>query len=290
MVAHSCALVASTLLLISLPMRNPPEQRNKAGRDVFLPPRVVLQIGLAAVAALALLIAGQTLYQPATYASTPVVAGVNTADSTPAAPRQFQLFAGRFQLNLEEVPLIGRPDAPHIMVSLFDYTCHHCRDLHTPLMQAYNTFSNRLAIINLIMPLDGSCNPLVRRTLPVHSNACALARIGLAVWLADRHASKAFDDWLFAPAIPPPPPAAEKYARQLVGSQAFDRAVTNRWINEQISTNISIYEAVYHQYKQSKMPQVIAGTNLLSGVFSHARLLQLLSEQFGLTNHAAPHL
>src|SRR4029079_8972396 len=44
--------------------------------------------------------------------------------------KAFQIYQGRFAFDLNEVPLIGSPTARGAIVSLFDYTCHHCRVTH----------------------------------------------------------------------------------------------------------------------------------------------------------------
>jgi hypothetical protein len=177
---------------------------------------------------------------------------------------------------------MGHPDAPRMMVSLFDYTCHHCREMHGPLLDAYRQFSNQLAIISLPMPLDAKCNPVMKRTPPPHTNACALARIGLTVWRANRTASPQFDAWIFGTAEPPLPSNAEKFARDLVGSAAFDRASQDPWVNEQLEQDIGIFETVYRTYGKGYMPEVIIGTNITSGTFTRAHLFQVLSNEFGL--------
>ena len=35
-----------------------------------------------------------------------------------------------------EFPVLGPPDAPHLVVVLADYTCPHCRKLHGMLTEA----------------------------------------------------------------------------------------------------------------------------------------------------------
>ena len=282
MTAHGCAMIAAGLILSQAPIRPPPEKPKQRAKQAYVPPSLVLRLCLAAAASLGLLVLGQILHRPTTYASTPITAGVTTNAAAPAV-RTFQIFDGQFQFNLQDVPVIGRVDAPHLIVSLFDYTCHHCREVHGPLMEAQRRFSNELAIISLPMPLDGKCNPIVKRTQAAHTNACALARIGLSVWRAKRSASLAFDEWAFASPMPPQPEAAEARARQLVGTNAFDQAVTNLWIGERIRQDADLYKAVYQRFHKGMMPQVIVGTNLLSGVFSQDQLLRVLSEQFGLS-------
>jgi protein-disulfide isomerase len=282
MTAHTCAMVAGALLLSQATsvLRRPAEGQAPPSRPLLQQRDLLLPIAMAAIA-VAVLVTGQVLYRPKTYLSNPVVAGVVTNAPTVVA-RQFQIFDGQFQFQLNEVPLIGKLDAPHVMVSLFDYTCHHCRQVHPILMDAQRQFSNQLAIVSLPMPLDSHCNPRIRRTQPPHTNACALARIGLTVWSADHKKGGTFDDWIFAPETPPLPAAAETYARQLVGAEAFDKASTNSWVNEQLRRDIAIYEKNYQLFRKSAMPEAIIGTNLISGVFSRDQLLTMLSQQFGL--------
>jgi protein-disulfide isomerase len=240
-------------------------------------------IALASLGGLAVLIAGQTSHQPRTYL-------VKRADPTLAAgpqskpARQFSIYTGKFQLNLDEEPLIGPPTAPHVMVSLFDYTCHHCRAMHGYLTQAHRTFSNQLAIVNLPMPLESSCNRMVKRTYPAHTNACEYARIGLAVWRANRKFSAQFDDWIFAP--PPPPPLAEarRYAAELVGQAAFAETLEQQWIDNQILRNVAIYEASFLQDRNGRMPQLIIGEAFISGPLNHVSdLYGLLLKELSLT-------
>jgi len=236
------------------------------------------------VLVLGLLVVGQWVYRPSTYMTAATVAGIQTnAPATAAAPkiRQFQIFDGQFRFDLDQVPVVGPTDAPHFLVSLFDYSCHYCRDMHGPILEAQRRFSNQLAVISLPMPLDGKCNPVMRSTPPAHVNACALARLGLTVWRADRQRAHQFDEWVFGPPNPPQPDAAEAYARQLVGTEAFDRAARDPWVTNQLRQDIAIYEA-NHRKRLGNMPQVIIGTNIISGPFNRDHLYRVLAEQFGL--------
>lgn len=282
MTAHASALTASALLLSGAPIRNAPLKLRERDQAIFITTKRALGLGAAGLAMVAVLIFGQSLRQPKTFVSSPITAGVTTNVPAAIPRRMFQIFEGQFQFDLNDVPLIGRPDAPHTMVSLFDYTCHHCREMHHPLMEAQHRFSNELAIISLPMPLDSQCNPLVKRTQAPHTNACALARIGLTVWRANRSAAPAFDEWIFATTAPPLPSAAEKFARDLVGGAAFDQAFTNRWVADQISQDVAIYGAIYRRYRKGFMPEVIIGTNLISGSFTRDQLFGQLADQFGL--------
>jgi protein-disulfide isomerase len=234
---------------------------------------------VVALAGVAILIAGQVLYRPASFKVSAV--GEGRFEQTPTN-RYFHIYQGRFTFDLNDVPLIGKPTAPHAMVSMFDYTCHFCRILHPTIKELHKTFPNELAIVSLPMPLDGQCNHLVRMTNPMHSNACEYARLGLAVWRANRQLHPQFDDWLFEPEHPPALATAREYAARLVGAQKLDAAYTNQWVNEQLQLAISVYTTNYLQTKLGLMPQVIIGTNLLAGTNTVEELCRRLENQLGL--------
>ena len=296
MSAHGCGFVASLLLLRSAPILNPPEQREKL---VFVPPGVARKLALIALSGVGVLVAGQ-YFQPArqqyqegtfagnilqtTFTNSGIVLGA--APSLPAdgvgARRLLSVFDGAIQLDLQEVPILGAAEATNTMVSLFDYTCHHCRIMHGHLVQATRVFSNRLAIVSLPMPLSEHCNHTVKRTPRVHEQSCEYARLGLAVWRANRKAHARFEDWLFAPATPPPLEQAELFASQLAGPVAFEAAIKDPWIDQQIQRDVSLYETNYLR-GVTALPQLIMGARVTSGIFnSPEELYQVLSTNLNL--------
>ena len=70
------------------------------------------------------------------------------------APRVLSLYSNKFQIKLDTVPMMGPPDAPNIIVCIFDYTCPHCREMHPILAQAQQRFGNRLGIVCLPLPVS----------------------------------------------------------------------------------------------------------------------------------------
>jgi protein-disulfide isomerase len=204
------------------------------------------------------------------------------AVAAPGSPSQGRIISthqGAFQFNLNDVPLLGSPDAPYVIVSLFDYTCHHCHIMHAHLQTALQYFSNRLAIISLPMPLDSTCNPLIRRTHPTASNACVYARLGLAVWRANRERFRQFDDFMFSRPQPPPVSEASDFAANLVGANALGRALMDPWIDEKLRTSISLYHTNYLVTGQGSMPQLVLGNKAVAGnLNSPGELIRLLNE------------
>jgi uncharacterized membrane protein len=254
---------------------------------------------LVALVGVAVLVIGQTLQPVKTYQIAAVPVATNAAPANPPTPapvalpavtqapapppkRLVRIHGGAMEIDLDDVPVMGSPGAEHVMVSLFDYTCHHCRFMHGPLSQVQKGFSNQLAIVSLPMPLDGACNPLMTKTPEAHVNACSFAKLGLAVWRADRRRQAEFDDWLFAPEHPPALDEAREFARKLVGAEALAKAESDPWVGEQLKRDIAIYTQAYHDHRKGAMPQLYIGTNVVFGPISSVPFFKLLGESYGL--------
>lgn len=263
MTVHAAGFIAAVLLLLAAPLRDAPDKPWQAEKQVFVPPRLATKLAVLAISAMGLLIAGQIIHKPKTYT--------------------FQTYDGKFEFDMNDVPVIGSARATNRIVSLFDYTCHHCRIMHWHLMEAHQKLSNQLAIISLPNPLDSRCNHNVRQDHPVHKEACDYAKLGLAVWRADRKAHHDFDNWIFTPEHPPPLGETRQYAAKLVGSNQLERALRDDWVAKTLQQGINIYSTNYLHYKNGNMPQLIIGTNLIGATFgSTAQLYKLLESQLGL--------
>ncbi len=191
------------------------------------------------------------------------------------------VYDGRFALDVNQVPVIGSPTNQFAVVSLFDYTCHHCRQMHPILVESQRLFRDQLVILSLPMPLDPACNQTMTRPHPDHTNACAYARLGLTVWRADRAKHHEFDDWMFTGNKPPPLGEAQEKARQLVGVEAFERAAADPWVAEQLKLDVAIYELAYRS-GQGSMPQLILGPAVAVGTYPQDEMTKLLVDKLGL--------
>jgi hypothetical protein len=162
-------------------------------------------------------------------------------------PRLLHLHKGGFTLDLNEVPVIGSPAASNIVLHFFDYSCD-------------------LAIVNLPIPLEPDCNPIMKRRLAKHTNACAYAKLGLAVWKADPAQLPAFEDWVFSFPRPPAPDVVRQEAAKRVGDDALRKALQDPWIDEYLAFGIRLYHTNYLRFKKSRLPLLMTGTNLVSGM------------------------
>ncbi len=209
--------------------------------------------------------------------------------ATPPGPRRlFPVYQGRFQLNLADLPLIGAATNEQVMVALHDYTCHHCRTMHPVVMEAQNTFSNQLVVVTLPMPFEPSCNPLMQRPNPNHTNACLYAQLGLAVFRADRSKHHAYEDYLFTGEKPPPIDAARRVAVELVGEDALVTALNDPWVDQHIKLGVALY-AVAYQARQGSMPQFIVGERLAVGTIPRDQFMDLLIQGLHLVPPAPDH-
>jgi uncharacterized membrane protein len=292
MVAHGAGLIAALLALASSPLRRRTQPAGKSAPVFRVGPAAALAgLGVAA------LIAGQCLHAPKTFVvqkipgapaaapSVPPVAsvppGIPTTPTT-AAQRLFPVYGGAFTLDVADLPVMGDPTNSQVMVALHDFTCHHCRSMHPILQAAQRAFGSQLVIVTLPMPFDPSCNPLMQRHNPVHTNACEYAMLSLAVWRADRSKHASYDDYLFGSKEVPPLRLAAQSAGQLVGADALANALRDPWVSEHVRLGISLYAAAYRQRGQGQMPQFIVGGNLLSGDISLADLTNLISQNLGI--------
>ena len=149
-------------------------------------------------------------------------------------------------LDPHAAPLIGSPDAPYVVTLLFDYNCPHCQRVHALLDEVVRRYGGKVAFALSPAPLNNQCNPYIPQNLDEFKDSCELAKIGLAVWVADRGAFPAFDRWMFSPEPgdrwhPRGLDAARAKAVELVGQAKFDAASTDPWIHRYLQTSILIY-------------------------------------------------
>lgn len=114
------------------------------------------------------------------------------------------------------------------------------------LDEVIRRYDGKVAFALCPAPLNNQCNPFISRYVEEFKDSCELARIGLAVWAANREAFAAFDRWMFStepdePWHPRSLDAARARAIQLLGQANFDAALTNPWIETFMQSSIRIY-------------------------------------------------
>lgn len=306
MTAHACGFAAALLCLKNIPLAADPDTpmwtagSGKRG----IPRRAVFPLVLVGLAGVAVLAGGQMLFQKQRNVVKVLPVAKNTAASTntnhsipqtlvspstdqPAspnarliAPRTLSLYSNQFLIKFGDVPMLGSPDSPHIIVYLFDYTCSHCRAVHPILVQACQRLTNQLGIVCLPVSLSPKCNPFLPEAAHADPNSCEYARLDLAVWRAKPDAQRQFDDWMFAGVRPPPVNQAWAYAAQLVGADKLESALADPWIQEQLLTDCRLHRANWLAVDSSAMPQIIMGDAVSSGPINSVEHLQILLNRY----------
>ena len=274
MAAHACAIVLTVLVFWNAPLR-------RAAGDVPGRRAVVLGlvVGLGGVGAL---VAGQIVYEPPLKPiHVPTGTGQDT-DTGPGPDRQVTLLKGRIRLRPHDFAVLGSPDAKHIVVCMFDFTCPHCHAFHANLIEMLDRYRGEVAVVPLPIPFDSKCNRNVEKTEPHHEGACARAKLGLAVWKAKPDAYVEFDTWMFGAAEPRPLDGARKKAIELVGEEALDAALADPWIQQRIENNIGLHEIVSAMSRRPVIPQLLVGGLIIAGRPSSSKdLFRLLEKDAG---------
>jgi uncharacterized membrane protein len=161
------------------------------------------------------------------------------------------------------VPLVGSPDAPYVVSLLFDYKCPHCQQLHWMLDEATRRYNGKLAFALCPTPLNSHCNPFIPRDVEAYRDSCELAKVGMAVWLANRESFPAFDMWMFSMESgdrwrPRDLDDAKDKAAELVGKAKFDAAWADPWVDRYLQTCVQIYGATART-GNSAVPKMVFG-------------------------------
>jgi uncharacterized membrane protein len=308
--AHACGLAAAVLCLKNIPLAANPDMPMWASglNEPGVPRKAMRSIVATGLAGVFVLVSGQMLVQkkrnvvrefvrPAT--NTLNIAAMPTAGKTNASgltgpptnqlvspnlkivgPHLLSLYNSKFLLQLDDVPMMGSPDASNVIVNLFDYNCTHCRLLHPILKETQRRLGNNLAIVSLPMPMCTNCNPFVPANHPTFTNSCDYARLSLAVWRANRFVFPEFEDWLFSTSQPAPVEEVKEYAIKLVGSENLQLALTNEWIQQQILTACYLHHTNWQLTGGAAMPQVIMGEVISVGPLNSVNHLLVLLEKY----------
>lgn len=263
---HGCAATGALLLLSRAPIRFRSQATSSlsCGREMpFLQASISALCGLVAVMAL---IGLQYIF--------------------PFRSNLVKIHDGQIQIDTLELPLIGAVNAPYKIISLFDYTCPHCQELHHLLHLAQERFHQQFAIVALPAPLDAECNPVVKVTPRPHRQACEFARLGLALWRADPQAFLKFDRLIFGELPHPSLEQARKYAIDLIGEARLANSLKDEWIEKTLKIGLDIYAENGRQTGSFKMPQLMVGRVVNTGTLPRLEdLLSLLQTNLALKTH-----
>ena len=271
----------------------------RARRDL---PGVLAGGALTAAAALAVLIAGQLLgprsrtheltaaappaTAPSAAAAVPATASVPANArrwaGKPHAPRIVSYFGGEFTYDAANLPLLGKPDAPIILVEYFDYTCRSCRDLYGDLKALKQRWPDRFAVILLPCPLNRACNPFLKPNIEDHVGACELARLALAVWHHAPDAFPGFHEALMSLPLPASATEAIRLAEAIVPPASLKEILESKELVDLATAITADYAKL--AFQNIRMPKLLLkGELMMHGTANSTEaFLAVIAQQFGL--------
>lgn len=279
--AHIAGMLGAAVLLAKLA---PPQPKSIIGGAAFL----------------GLFIVGQLMVQPKTFVQTtlsrtndlpqaPTEAPKTNIVSTQPSEVTVSVLNGKFNFKASDFPFTGDHESPEKVVKLFDFTCHYCRELYFQMDQAKKVFTN-VTVFSLPVPLDASCNRLVRQTQASHKDSCEITRIGLAVWNVAPEKFHQFEQKLWNAPVAPVLEQLKALALELIGADKLEAALQDPKITQQIQLAVNIYEANSMQARRGNLPQLLLPTTSIVGAIrSPQELLMILTNSFrGGTNVIKP--
>lgn len=192
-------------------------------------------------------------------------------------------------LDVREAPVLGSEDAAYRINLMFDYQCSHCRKIHFAAKEITESRPD-IAFVLVPCPLSYACNPYVPASgADRFAGSCDLARLALAVWLADPAKFAGFDEWLFTaddPAkgwYPRSVEDATLRAAQLLGGDAqLSEALRNAATDAILSRSFELFGRTTMQGK-SGIPRLVYRSQwVIPEVDDAAGLMEILAKEFNI--------
>jgi len=205
-------------------------------------------------------------------------------DQRSESGREISLLDGALRFQLPQMPLLGNPQADHVLVLLFDYCCPHCRTTHEYLLQFMQEYPQPVAVVTLPMPLDAKCNSYRTSTDKRFEESCQLARLALAVHRVNADAFAEFDRWMFESSRPRRYADAKRQAAQLVDARELELTLQNdSWIDDVIDMDVE----AYHQVGAEYLPVILSPgfASIIGRPGSYTELADTLRKEFNWTSH-----
>lgn len=164
-------------------------------------------------------------------------------------------------VDVDSMPMMGRLQAPHVMIEMMDYTCDHCRKMHPHVQAAIERYGGQLAVMIHHVPLNKKCNQYVVKNHPGKKNACDYAQLAIGVWKLAPEKFPEYHHWLLESEKPPNAANARRRAMSLVG----DAILLDKRIKADISQRLTKQATTFKGLK-SGLPVLLFANGALRGV------------------------
>ena len=191
-------------------------------------------------------------------------------------PRIVSFSGGATKLDAAKWPVAGNPDAKHVFVEMFDYTCPHCRSTYRAIEGAKQQLGDDMAVLALPVPLNSQCNNTITRNDPAHAESCDLAKLAVAVWKVDAEKFESFHDWMFEGELAPTYAVAREKAAELVGAAELEEVLAKSICGQFIESHVKLYKRA----GGGEIPKLLfPGTSVVGEFTSGEQLTKLIKEQ-----------
>jgi uncharacterized membrane protein len=195
-------------------------------------------------------------------------------DELASQSRITDILKGRLFFDIYEEAYLGSPEAPNVVIELFDYTCQHCRETHKRVHSALRRYGDQLAFVVMPVPLELRCNKFMKSARPQNAGACNLAKIALIVSKLEPSQFAKFHEWMMANKEKP-----RRYEQALVRAYQDVGQLRVRGgledaddIDTRIARHVNIFANLGNEWSSSAqfgMPVFIAGDKIASGSFEN---------------------
>ena len=236
--------------------------------------------GQAGVAGAALLIPGQIFGKvPDTHLLTVKAPSAGESAIFQSGPGPTVVFQnGTLTFARHEIPFIGARDAVRVLAGFSDYTCTACRAQHSDIKALLNSAPELYSVLVLPVPLERSCNPYFAGSTQDQPQACALARLSLAVWQAAPEHFAAFHDFLMSAPLPLSATDALQEAHRIAPGSLLEP--DSPAIAARIAENVK----AWHQLspESSKLPKLLLRDDVIlhGSTANRERFFEVISEAF----------
>jgi protein-disulfide isomerase len=186
-------------------------------------------------------------------------------------PRVVEFQGIRSGLNPADWPILGAPNAPTVLLELFDYTCGGCQQMGQRVHAARQKYGADLAIIVLPVSLQGQN----------HEKSKQLARLALSVFVADREKFAGFHEWLLGGRSVD---EASRHASELVGIQQLESALKS----DRVQKYMQVAEQVYTKANRGTLPLLTSDRFTSRGLMQTDQQLFQTIEQYHGRQRVSP--
>jgi uncharacterized membrane protein len=213
-----------------------------------------------------------------------------SAELVPAEPKRLvEFLGGKLRLDVYKHPLIGSPEAPHVMIEMVSYDCPHCRKMHHIIKKGLARYGDQLAIIIMPIPFEKGCNKLIVNDTGSKPGACVTARLAIGIGEVRPPQFVKYHDWLMS-GDEDKPPGVEKSlpkAYEMTGRDRLRAYIRGEEVNKQIAQYVDLYSklrTVAGTRNEFGLPVQILGDKVMHGMVEKEEdIFKAWEEHLGVT-------